>query len=980
MGQWNRGRGQAGRRIRVMLLLGMLAVAGFQSAHAAWRKPKVQEKPLANSVAAVAVQDQAANTEIRITTTTPATYSVYLMLDPLRLMVDILDAGLAAEVPAALPVGNGLVNQIKSSRITADGGALARIEIGLDRKVEYEVDKQDRLLLIRLSKAENPPAPAPNPQGEVFKEGGGKVYVESSGSEPPAPAPAGEAAPATESPLEWEAETAPAAATSAPGAPAPVAQPTLAAPSGPAKKLLDLGVDSQSDRTVITVVTDGLVGNYNAFALDNPSRLVVDLWKLGNLYPNTQLAVNSQGLKDIRLGQHPDKVRLVFDASGKNFPSYRFDKSGERLIVTVSSTLDLATAAPSAPAPLESVAPATAAAPAGDEAAGWEEAPAGGMAPGAPAPGVPAETEGQAAEKAPAAGSRILSIDFKWDPAASSVVVKTDKPVKFDRVENAQDRIVTLLVHDAYLPKELERSLDTSEFQSPVNLVSSFQSTTTPPEVNVSISLNTMVASSVQQKGDALTLRLENAPGGLPPGEAVSPFAGGTEQAPAATAAGPEKLAAAPKAAAAAGGGEEYAGAPIYLDAKGMDVIDAFRLIAEVSGLNIITADNVKGRITLKLDNVPWDQALDIILETKNLGMVKKGNIIRIAPMEQIAAERASDIKRREDQEKLKPLVTRIVPVNYGVATDLVARLKAVLSPRGKAEFDKRTNAIIIRDIPEKLDEAQAMIAALDSPTPQVLIEARVVEASVGITRQIGVQWGVGYGAGTAFGTPTGLVFPSSINLGGAVLGGVPAGTGASSAPNLSSGGGAMGLSLGSLTGVGDLDLVLQALETQNKLKVISSPRVMTVNNNKATIEQGVTIPYPPAASLGGAASSWTFVEASLRLEVTPRVSADKSIVLEVKVSNNQPDLKVVSGGAPSIDKKEAQTEILIHDGDTAVIGGIYKISKSETINVVPFLGRLPFIGYLFKTRLASNSNDELLVFLTPRIIEAGGPSTTHGI
>jgi len=979
MGQWNREREQAGSRMRVSLLVGVMVVVGLSSAHAAWKK-KAPEKTLANSVQAIAVQDQAAAIEIRITTGAPATYSVYLPLDPLRLMVDILDAGLAAEVPATISVGNGLVNQIKTSHISADGGAIARIEIGLDRKVEYEVDKQDRQLIIRLVKTETPAAPAPAPEGEVFKEGGGKVYVEGSGPETAAPAaPTVAPAPATETPLEWESETAPAETPAAP-ATTPVTQPKLAAPTGPAKKLLDIGVDSKSDRTVITLVTDGLVGDYNAFTLDKPARLVVDLWKLGNLYPNTHVSVNSQGLKGVRLGQHPDKVRLVFDASGKTLPSYQFQKSGERLIVTISSAVDLATAAPAAPeAPAPSLAsapaPAGEEAPAWEEAAGWEQAPAG-----QPVPAAPAGRAVKVAAPAPAAGSRILSIDFNWTQASSSVVIKSDKPVKYDRVENTQDRIVSLLIHDASLPKELERSLETSEFQSPVNLVSSFQSTTVPPEVNVSVSLNTMVPSSVQQKGDALTLSFENAPGGLPTAEAVSPFAGGTEQAPAPGAAGPAATTAAPKAAAAAAGGEEYTGAPIYLDAKGMDVIDAFRLIAEVSGLNIITADNVKGRVTLKLDNVPWDQALAIILETKNLGMVKKGNIIRIAPNEQIMAERQRDITARENAEKLKPLYLKIIPVNYGNANDIMARLRTVMSSRGKAEVDKRTNSVIIRDIQEKLDEAQGMIAALDTPTPQVLIEARVVEASVGVTRQIGVQWGAQYNVGPQYGTPTGLNFPSTVNVGGAVLGGVAPGGASTGTTGLSGGGGALGFSFGSLTGLADLDLVLQALETQSKLKIISSPRVMTVNNNRATIEQGVTIPYPPAASLGGAASSWTFVEASLRLEVTPQVSADKSIVLKVKISNNQPNLQVVSGGAPSISKKEAETEILIHDGDTAVIGGIYKIQKNSPVTQVPFLGRLPVIGYLFKSRFVSTSNDELLVFLTPRIIEAGGASTTKGI
>jgi len=969
MGQWKRGRGKARGRMRVMIVGAVLAMVSISSAQAAWKK-KAAEKSLANSVQAVAVQEENASTDIQITTSTPATYSVYLLLDPFRLMVDIVDAGLASGVPATLPVQNGVINSIQTSLITAADGTIARIEIGLDRKVEYEVDKQQNLLTLRVFKAAAP-STEEAPPSEAKSEGGGTVYVEGAGA-------------AGESPLEWEAETIqeaePAGEAAPPSATVP-STPALPVPTGPAKKLLDIAVDPRSDRTVVTIVTDGEVGDYNAFTLEKPARIVVDLWKLGNLYPSSRLQVNSQGIKGIRLGQHPNKVRLVFDASGATLPSYSFQRAQERLIVAFSSVVDVS-AAPSAEVPGafgEAIPPVPTApaaaggetgvageeAPSWDEAAGWEEAPA--AAPPVPPLEQPAPP--------PAAGTRILLVDFNWTDAASSVVIKSDKPVKYDRVENPTDRIVSLLIHDAVLPKELERSLDTSEFQSPVNMVSSFQSTTVPPEVNVTVSLNNMVPSSVQQKGESLVIRFENTPGGLAAPE-LAPFPTEGEAAITPT----PGAAAAPQPPTRAPGAEEYAGAPIYLDAKNMDVLDALRLIAEVSGLNIITADNVKGRITLKLDNVPWDQALDIILETKGLGMVHKGNIIRIAPIEQILAERSAEIKQLEDMEKLKPMKMKIVPVNYGKATEIQARLKSVLSPRGKAEVDRRTNSIIIRDIEQKLDEAEMLIAALDSPTPQVLIEARIVEASVGVSRQIGVQWGAHYNAGPAYGTPTGLMFPSSASVGGAVLGGVPAGSASTGTTGLSGGGGAMGFSFGSLTGVADLDLVLQALETQDQAKVISSPRIMTLNNEKATIEQGVTIPYPPAASLGGAAATWTFVEASLRLEVEPHVSADRSIVLSVKVSNNQPNLRVVSGGAPSIDKKEAKTEILIKDGDTAVIGGIYKINKSSPTTQVPYLGKLPVIGYLFKSRFYESRNDELLVFLTPRIIEATTPAVMRGI
>jgi len=381
----------------------------------------------------------------------------------------------------------------------------------------------------------------------------------------------------------------------------------------------------------------------------------------------------------------------------------------------------------------------------------------------------------------------------------------------------------------------------------------------------------------------------------------------------------------------------------------------------------------VKGNITLKLVNVPWDQALDLILETKGLGMVKYGNIIRVAPIKDIQKEQEEKLKSLEQKQKLERLQTRIIPVNYAKADDIAKQLKTILSDRGSVQVDKRTNSLILMDIPKKIQEAQVMISALDTRTPQVLIEARIVEASEGVTRELGIQWGFNYNVGPPWGNPTGLNFPNYIQVGGAVLGGQLDPISPDILNTAGAQGGAMGITFGSVTDALSLDLLLKSLETQNKVKIVSSPRILTMDNQRATIQQGVTIPYPPAINLAtGAAggAQWQFVEAALRLEVTPHISPDGTIVLDVKASNNEPNLKVVSGGAPSIDKKEAQTQIIVKDGETIVIGGIYKTKESETINQVPFLAKIPILGKLFQDKFIENSRNELLIFLTPRIVK----------
>ena len=934
--------GKVGSRLLIVLLAVCLAVP------VGARKRK---KPKLNQIEEVKFEQVEGINQVVITTTVPATYSIYRPLEPIRIMVDIADAKVSKGVPAQIEVNNGIINLIKTSTIKGERTSIARVEIGLDKMMSYEVEREENKLLVKIR-----PEEKAEEEKDLYKTSEGKLIVEKTKPEEKAP----EAQPGATVQAEAIEEEAEAPAE----APAVSAGATVAEiPSKPAKKLLDIVVSEEKDRTNVILVMDGLAPDYHSFQLKNPPRLVLDLWKIKSLYPSQKVKINSQGIKQVRLGQHTDKLRLVFDGLGKSLPNYNISKENERIIVTFSVTVEVA-GPPSPPlaAPVIETAPAPTA-PVEEVAPSAEVAPA----PAVPAPELP----------------RVVGVDFKYTRRTSKVIIKSDQPLTYEKKENPQDLIFSLIISGAKIAPELERSLDTTEFQSPINLISSFQAS--DKDVNIVVNLNQWVEPEVKQEGNRIEISFANPSAELVPPEAEAPPtppapAGEEISAPEASPAPAPSAVPAPSVPAGQPvkvetltGTKIYTGTPITIEAKNLDILDALRAIAEVSGLNIIAADNVKGNITLKLENVPWDQALDLILETKGLGMVRYGNIIRVAPLKDIQKEQEEKLKSIEQRQKLKPLQTRIVPINYAKADDIARQVKTILSDRGMVQVDKRTNSLIIKDVPEKIQEAQVLISSLDTRTPQVLIEARIVEATVGVSRELGIQWGFNYNVGPAWGNPTGLNFPNTIQVGGAVLGGQIDPVSATILNTAGAQGGAIGIKFGSLTDAISLDLLLKSLETQNKIKIISSPRILTMDNQKATIQQGVTIPYPPAINLAtGAAggAQWQFVEAALRLEVTPHVSPDGTIVLDVKASNNEPNLKVVSGGAPSIDKKEAQTKIIVKDGETVVIGGIYKTKESETTNQTPFLAKIPVIGKLFQDRFVEKSRTELLIFLTPRIVK----------
>jgi type IV pilus assembly protein PilQ len=399
-----------------------------------------------------------------------------------------------------------------------------------------------------------------------------------------------------------------------------------------------------------------------------------------------------------------------------------------------------------------------------------------------------------------------------------------------------------------------------------------------------------------------------------------------------------------------------YSGKEISLSLVDADVKQVFRLFHEISGLNFVLDPSVSGRVTISLDHVPWDQALDIILKNNGLDKVLEGNVIRIASTQKLAQEAAArkQLKEAKDLEVEPITITRTL--SYGKAKDVerVIRDSGVLTTRGKVIVDERTNTLIVSDVPKKVEPLDTLISTLDSETPQVMIEARVVESSRDFVRNLGVDWGFAAIADASKGTSTGLAFPHNASVKYGLN--LP---GEGQASNLA-------FKFGNVIDSFTLDVALNTLENEGYGRVLSSPRIATQNNERAEIEQGVRIPI---VNTTATEINVEFVSASLKMIVTPQITAEGTIILDVEVENNSPDFVQTAGGIPSIKTQRAQTKVLISDGGTTVIGGIFTVNEGQSEVGVPWFRKVPGFGWLFKSQNITRQNRELLIFITPKIM-----------
>ncbi len=408
---------------------------------------------------------------------------------------------------------------------------------------------------------------------------------------------------------------------------------------------------------------------------------------------------------------------------------------------------------------------------------------------------------------------------------------------------------------------------------------------------------------------------------------------------------------------------EKYTGRKISLDFQEAEITNIVRLIADVSGLNFVMGDDVKGKITVKLNDVPWDQALEIILEIRNLGMERQGDIIRIATLANLTKLRSEKVEARATKVLAEELLTQVIYINYAEAAEMKVLLSKLLSARGEIMLATRVNALVVKDIESNLQQVEQMVKKLDTKTPQVLIEARIVEVQPTFKRSLGVQWGADFRTNSGgnsigignFSGPGSTVFN-------------PVQQFSVDAPAASPLGG-VGFSFGRFTeSPFQLDLRISAGESQEMTRIVSTPKIMVLDNNEALIKQGAKIPFQTSSPNGG--TNTKLVDANLELRVTPHISTDGGILLELNLTKNQPGPPVAGSTQPSIFQKEISTQILLMDGETMVIGGIYETQKTESESGIPFLKDLPGLGWLFKNKEKSETTTELLIFITPTVMK----------
>ncbi len=673
------------------------------------------------------------------------------------------------------------------------------------------------------------------------------------------------------------------------------------------------------DRIELRLLTSGPAPSPLSFTIDNPARISLDL-------QGTTLALPSRR-KDVKMG--PLDTILAAEAEGRTRVVLNLDRmvpyetrvDGNAVVVTLGA----------AKAADASVTTFPAAAPVGGSAA--------------------------TASAAPAAGRRIDNLDFRrGDNGGGRVVITLSDPGTPVDVRKEGDRIL-LTFAGTTLPDSLLKRLDVADFATPVNLI---ETARTPKGARISIAAQLPFEELAYQSDNQFTV------------EVVPVVKQAVEAKPTLFSAD-----------------REYTGERLTLSFQDIETRAVLQLLADVSGRNIVVSDNVQGNVTLRLQNVPWDQALDIVLATKGLDMRENGGVIIVAPADEIAAREKADLEARKEIRELEPLLSEYVQVNYAKASDLAELMKgskgnSLLSERGSVGIDERTNTLLVQDVAERIAEIRRLVGTLDIPVRQVLIESRIVIVRDDFSRDLGIRWGVtavkdtsdGLLAVTGSGSGTNTIVNSGVdninNSGQPFPVELPDQDDRYNV-NLPIANPAGQLALALLDDDFLVDLELSALQAEGRGEVVSSPRVITANQKQASIRQGVEIPYQESASSG--ATTTQFKEAVLSLTVTPQITPDDRIILDLEVTKDSVGAVVTNergGSVPSIDTRAIQTQVLVNNGQTVVLGGIYETEESEDYTKVPFLGDIPGVGTFFRSTRKVSNKSELLIFVTPKILREG--------
>jgi len=710
----------------------------------------------------------------------------------------------------------------------------------------------------------------------------------------------------------------------------PPTPPPLTEEMDKAKAIVNVLFEQKKDFIIFNIIADGKIGNYDSFKLDSPTRLVLDIWEVDTRYAKRSIKIRNPFIKNVRIGSHPDKLRFVFDSLSPQLPPYQINRIQDKLIVSLGNVPQY-----SEPQILMQ----------------------------------PSKADLKLQERKKSSKANLTEVNFKQMDHKSRIVVALTEEPQFETHTISKNRI-SVDIKNAFAPQHLQRGLDTSEFDSAVKYVSiknikrgkklndvrisiqlreemPFETTRegknlfidimTPQKIETkleALSLPKKEELPIEAKGEEIKKETEPSPMVLKREEKVLPTEEGKKTPEISP---PEKI---------------YIGRKLSLDFKDADVKNILRLIAEVSNLNIIAGDDVTGKITMRLVEVPWDQALDVILQARALEKRQVGNVVRVAPRDTMKKEDQVVLEAKRAQEKLEDLVDELIPVNYATAKEIITQVKSLLSDRGDVKVDDRTNTLIVKDIPKNISRVKHLVKALDTKTPQVLIEARVIEANLTFQRELGVSWGIEIGGGKAT-TKGGLTDNKVVDLPASVK------TGTAGIIEF----------IFSRGTIKDLDIAISAHQNKGDVRIISSPKIATLDNKEASIEQGLRLPIPKVDPQSGQISI-EYVEANLRLVVTPHVTNDGNIKMNIKVKKDAPDFSQTVGNVPSIDKKEAITEVLIRDGGIIVIAGVYSIEKSDGTEGIPLFSKIPLLGYLFKREAKEDKRKDLLIFVSPKIIK----------
>lgn len=557
----------------------------------------------------------------------------------------------------------------------------------------------------------------------------------------------------------------------------------------------------------------------------------------------------------------------------------------------------------------------------------------------------------------------ITELQYRANDNGGTVVVQGDGPMQFNQRLNSDTNQFVIEIPNSRLPARLKRPLNTRDFGGTIGAIDAYQNAgSTTTRVVVQLRPNSP-EPVIQAEGNAL-LVVTSPP--MPTSDSMAqhtPMDGGYDEAPAEPDIPPSKLMTSENLEDFLSNNQTFYGKKISIETDEVDIREVFKLISDEANVNLILADGVDGKVSVKLKNVPWDQALVLLMKTKKLGYTRSGNVLRIANLADIQKEEKDSFDLQAQRRQNAAPKVRTIQVNYAKVEDLEKQLKNMLSKTGTVVSDPRTSALIITDFEENIDRAAKVVQSLDVPPQQVLIEGKIVEAVENSEESMGIQWSFS-GAPTQIGSGRSVLSSSTgpirMTNNFSVNPDVPANRSMT-----------LGFNLGTFDILGDLNATLNLFEQEGKVRVLSSPRIVTMHNEKANIEQVLQIPVRQTQiSNGSTITSVSFKDTKLALEVTPQLTNDGAVMMKIdmlrefagEIANNQ-------DGAPSINSRKASTRVMVKNGQTAVIGGIYQNDARNTDTLVPGLGRLPVIGWLFRSNNQSEQRNELLMFLTPRIL-----------